>query len=55
VTGLGQKFLAQFFVAWAGSAIFGLVKFPLKISNFLIIFLSDQKKSLWVGSKSTGI
>jgi len=37
---------------WFG---FGFGKFPLKISNFSIFFPSDQKKSLWVGPKSTQV
>jgi len=34
---------------------FGLGKFPLKIPNFPIFFLSGQKKLLQVGSKSTRV
>jgi len=37
---------------WFG---FGFRKFPLKTSNFSIIFPSDQKKSLRVGSKSARV
>jgi len=33
----------------------GVGKFPPKISNFLILFPSGQKKSLRVGSKSTQV
>jgi len=47
---LFHKFFTQF-----GSAIYGLgLDFPLKTSNFLI-FPSGQKKSLWIGSKSTRV
>jgi len=47
--------LGQFFVAWVGSAIFGLglENFPLKISNFSIFSPSGQKIFHWDGSKST--
>jgi len=38
-----------------GSAIYGLGWVPLKMSNFSIFFLSDQKKSLQIRSKSTWI
>jgi len=49
VMGPGQKFLIL-----VGSAIFGLglENFRLKIPNFSIFFLSGQKKSHWVRSKS---
>jgi len=67
VMGPGQKFLTrvkldQFFVArvwssrvshlWFG---FEFGKFPLKRSNFSIFCPSGQKKSLRVGSESTGV
>jgi len=34
---------------------FGFEKFPLKMSNFSIVFPSGQKKSLQVGLKSTWV
>jgi len=35
--------------------VFGFGKLPLKIPNFLIFSLRIQKKSYWVGSKSTWV
>jgi len=37
---------------WFGSEF---RKFSIKIPNFSIFFLSDLKKSLWIGSKSTRV
>jgi len=62
VMGSGRKFLTrvgsgQFFVARVSHLGFrnDFGKFSLKMSNFLIFFPSGQKKSLWVGSKSTWV
>jgi len=60
--GPGQKVLTrvmdQFFVAQVGLGWvshlwygFGFEKFPLKIPNFSIFFLSDQKNIFWSGQK----
>jgi len=54
--GLGQNFLTwvssgQPFLVWV--SIWKI--FLLKITNFSIFFPSDQKKSLLIGSKSTGV
>jgi len=59
VMGPGQNFLTwirsgQYFIAWVGSAIFGLGfgKFPLKISNFSIFFFCVKK---YLGQRRVGL
>jgi len=63
--GPGQNFLTRVGSVFCGSGrvesaiflwlAFEFGKFPLKMTNFSILFPSDQKKSLWVGSESTRV
>jgi len=55
VMGPGQIFVARAGSGQVSHLRFGFGKFPLKMSNFLLLFPSGQKKSLWVRSKSSRV